>query len=451
MINIEVLDRDGYVVPNCMVHSQRKNSGFFFGTKVYWRKVHHIGKTKDCDGNILVIGGTGTGKSASIAIPTLKSWGGTIVAIDIKGELKTYYDTIDSPKRPMKVLNLNRMHGTFPGYDPFYLLHEDGVENLNQNARELAQSIIPLPHNVREPFWIVSAQNILTGAILYYFDIGASFNETISSILTTPIEEIIKEIVNSGNLSAKMYVTQFLSIKDFSDNKMLLSICAEMNNKLMVFATDAQIRKAFTPTDDSIKWADINTNNIIISLAEDKLGQWDGAITLLLTQLIRALERRNEKYCEEGKDLQPILLLLDEFPRLGKMDFFVQALATLRSKGVTICLVIQSIAQLDVIYGKDTRRIIVDNCQYKAILGATDADTQRYLSDLVGSIPVLNPSFSSTHNPYTGEIINFSRQIGMIIEPRIYPHEFSTLKDIILVTPYGVCRVDKAPYYNEQQ
>lgn len=73
----------------------------------------------------------------------------------------------------------------------------------------------------------------------------------------------------------------------------------------------------------------------------------------------------------QGRKTNPILVLLDEFPLLGKMDAITNALTTLRSKKVTFCLMLQSIAQLDAVYGQDTRKIIVDNCQYKAILNIT--------------------------------------------------------------------------------
>ena len=55
---------------------------------------------------------------------------------------------------------------------------------------------------------------------------------------------------------------------------------------------------------------------------------------------------------------------------------------------VTICLMVQSLVQLDEIYGEKARRTIVDNCHYKAILGTTDADSQKYFSNLIGTCEV---------------------------------------------------------------
>ena len=91
-------------------------------------------------------------------------------------------------------------------------------------------------------------------------------------------------------------------------------------------------------------------------------------------------EQRNET------NAQPILFLLDEFPRLGKISAMLDGLATLRSKKISICLIIQSLAQLDTIYGQNERKVILDTCAYKAILGVTDADTQEYFSRLCGNV-----------------------------------------------------------------
>ncbi len=71
----------------------------------------------------------------------------------------------------------------------------------------------------------------------------------------------------------------------------------------------------------------------------------------------------------------PVLFLLDEFSRLGRYDKLINGLATLRSKKVTIMLLTQSISQLDALYGSDNRKVMVDNCSYKVILNASDADS----------------------------------------------------------------------------
>ena len=76
----------------------------------------------------------------------------------------------------------------------------------------------------------------------------------------------------------------------------------------------------------------------------------------MYTQLIRYLERRPDKYSPEGADNIQALLLMDEFARFGKLPLIADAVSTLRNRNVNICIVIQSLAQLDKIYGRDDRK-----------------------------------------------------------------------------------------------
>ena len=482
----ESIERQGNNVPAFMLQTQKMPFGLFFGVKRGQDSngesaLRYVGKPTDRDGHVLVVGGAGSGKSSCIVIPTLSTWKGNIFAIDIKGELMANWVT-HRHKRPTKVFGFEKEKGINSGYDPFYLLREGDPDDLVQNAREISQAIIPVPPNVPEPFWTQAAQHVLTAALLYGCsktsvdpDTGevfsTTFNQTLTRIQTVPLWKLIKEIEASGNQAAIMHINQFRGIENPEENKMLSGISAELSNKIMVFATDARIKSAFTVSDDMMKWEDLESHNIFMRIPEDKLGQWDGAITLMLTQLIRTLERRPDMYSDKAKEmnLPPVLLLLDEFPRLGKVDVIQNAVSTLRSKGVTICIIMQSLAQLDKTYGKESRQIIVDNCQYKAILNVTDPENQKIFSDMVGTIKIparsvgdgsgKNVSHSSGKSQTIGEpgsyspgesrggSENLSINISASREPIIFPHEFATLKDIALVTPEGFCRVDKMPYY----
>lgn len=163
-------------------------------------------------------------------------------------------------------------------------------------------------------------------------------------------------------------------------------------------------------------------------------------ITLIIQQFLAHFERRPEGSTE------PILFLLDEFARFGKIDGILNGLATLRSKKITICIIIQSLAQLDAIYGRDQRKIITDNCAYKAILWATDADTKEYFRKLVGVDEVQQESFTKDlKNPFFDMVT--SSNVSTVQRTIIRPEEFAYLKDIVLLTTDGFSMVEKRPYY----
>ena len=446
-------EREGKNIPQYMKKRKKENVGFFFGEgEDFWfRNIFkfgtekaYIGKSIKKDGHILVVGGAGSGKSACIAKNVLETWNAPIFAIDIKGELSVYYNKLKSQNKVSRnAIVFDPTSKECSQYDPYFSLRMGGEEYLVQNATEIALSIIPTPQNIKDPFWIQSAQNLLTGAILYYYGLGASFSETITGIQTTNVEKLIDEILDSDNLSAKIYVRQLYGLK----LETLSGIAMEVANKIMVFATDLQIRDSLCDSNDSnnyFHWCNLeDDSNIFLRLPEDRLDQWSADITLKINQLIRFLERRADRHSQQGKKLQPILILLDEFPRLGKIQAIEGALTTLRSKNVTIAVMIQSLAQLDKIYGKESRQTILDNCPYKAILGVSDANSQKYFSDLIGSCEVERVSRGVQYDSEDGLEVGQSSNISKHREPIIFPHDLAKLKDVVLMTPDGFCRVKK--------
>jgi len=404
-------------------------SGFVFGTK----NGGFITKSEDMDGHILVVGGVGSGKSSRIAIPTLKKWNSRVFAIDIKGEL---YEKTKPHKSNIKVFNPQDENSY--GYDPYYLLRNS--KNPAQEAEAIAQSIIPLPPDIKDPFWIESAQSILTGAILHYYKKEYSFIDTLDEMQRKSPPDLIEIISESSNEKAQLYVNTFVGMED----KTLSSIFANLKS-LRTLVTDDEIVSALSkPRENCITPADLDKGyDVYINIPEYLLRQWKSLLTLMVNQFITFFERREEN------NKTPILFLLDEFPRLGKIPSILEALATLRSKKITICPIIQSLAQLDVIYGEKERKVISDTCSYKAVLSATDADTQEYFSKLVGTYEKSKTSSSMDHDPTLNMPSKSGTQTSTEEKRIIKPEEFATLKDIVLFTPHGFFRVDKAPYYKQ--
>lgn len=421
-------------VPDSMVFEPRHESAFLFGKALD----EYVGKFQDEDGHIAIFGGSGSGKSSAIAIPTILTWKSPIFAFDFKGEL-----VARARKRKSKIINMIKDQPKLYHYDPFYFMRQDGNETVVQNARELAQAIIPLPHNISDPFWILSARHVLTGALLYYFDIGAEFIEAMIEIKTTPLSKLLETI--SRNDVAKACVNPDLA----QNPKTLAGVSAELHNQIAIFATDTLVQEILSPSKDGsckpIKWEDLEFSDIFIRIDHSKILQWDSVIRLMITQLIRTLERRPEKYTPEGANIKPTLLLFDEFPQYGKIDLITSALETLRSKNVTISIFNQSLADLDARYGKEVRRIILDSCPYKAILNANDAETQRYFSDLIGTVKVPTRGISTNYDEF-GQPLGYGCNITETREAIIHPHEFGAMQNIALLHPYGFSRIEKMSY-----
>ena len=422
-----------------------EDSGVFLGLDTGNGKGYYVGKRSTDDGNILVVGINGSGKSHFLAKSTLRTMDDPAVVLDIKGEMSSCYEILQHRGLARRSYIVFDPTNGGVHYDVYALLERDDP-HLVQYVREIANAIIPMPLDVREPYWINMARDFLSGAIIYYFEKGYDLIDTILLVQTTSVADLCKKIMAGNVPLAKTFVSDISSLKPEHQ----AAIGTDVKQHTMIFATDPDIQYALSRDENAVSfsWKDIvmseDAPNVFLCLDQSRLEQWSGVIRLMITQLIRQIERRPDKYSPQGKETKPLLLLLDEFPLLGRMDVITEAMTTLRSKKVTLYLVIQSIAQLDAVYGSDIRKILVDNCQYKAILQVTEPETQEYLSRMIGTIPTAKISVSQSFNSIM-ERSAWGAQVQEIREPLIHPHEFSTNQDIWLYTPYGFLSTIKLP------
>ena len=395
----------------------------------------YIVKPETVDGHILVIGGPGSGKTTGIAIPTLMSWSGRVFAIDMKGEL---YQATKKIRDVSHIKVFNPTDRNTCGYDPYYMLRM--TDDISGEARSLALSICPLPANVKDPFWIMGAQNMLTGFIVYFFNHGLSFAESMRIIKSQNVVNLITEIMQSDDKKAIAEVSQF----DGMDDKTISGVFSELSNHITVFATSDDLQKALSGEGKCITPADLeNGYDIFCCIPEHKLEQWKELFGMMCNQFLKAFERRPES------NTSPLLFLIDEFPRLGKIETVSTGLATLRSKKIHIALCVQSKSQLNAIYGNDLSEVITDNCSYKAILRASEPNTQEWCSKLVGTFDKIKKS-----NNFNADVIGVGKGQGTSTtteEKRIIkPEEFAYLDDVVCLFPNGYRRIEKIKYWEDK-
>ena len=386
------------------------------------------------EGHTLVIGGSGEGKSACHVIPTLLTWQGSAVVIDIKGEL--YNKTAAYRRTINRVLRFNPV-GSDASYNPI-----DQCKTVFQ-AQDLAATLIPEPKE-GDPFWAQSAQGIFAAAVLEGNRFGLSLSDVCARCIETPIVELVGELSESEYREVRLLAGGFVDLPE----KALGGVAGEMRSKLLTLATDEDVIRATQKSDFTA--ADMeHPTTIYLTVPESRLEQLRPLWTSIIQQLIRHMQDRPEDAPV------PILMMLDEFPRLGKLPQFDASLATLRSRNVHFSIIIQSLAQLDDRYSEDIRRIIVDNCPYKLILSASDDKTQKALSDLAGQRAVEVTSSSKTYGG--GDVVtavmgqsgyNWQEQTV----PLIRPEEFGRLGEAaILFQPRNMpMRINRLWWFKNQ-
>lgn len=399
-----------------------------------------VGIPQGREGHVIIFGGSGSGKSTGPIMATLRTWDDPLVATDPKGELYSYYKDLYEKGIVTRVpILFDPSSEDTVKYDPFRVLHQEG-DDLMSNINALVNAISPIPPDCREPYWIRTKRDILSAGILYYYQLGLNFGETVTALVSIPLDETLKKFNDSPDIKIKEIIGSMAKLK----SKELATHDRELRNELSLWVTNDKINNVFDCTWDKdencICWNDLIDHAIFIRIPEERIDQWSAPLRIMITQLFEHLMRRPDKFTSNQDP--PVLLLLDEIARYGKIEGMTNALCTLRSKNVNIVLAVQSLAQLDKHYGVEDRRIICDNCQHKVILQACDKETQEYLSALIGVRLEKLHSWGKSMD-VSEDILGYTKQKSETYLPNVFPHKLSSLDEAILISPFGNYRLDK--------
>ena len=402
------------------------NNGVIFGKKGN----QLVAKPASMEGNIAIFGGAGTGKTASNLIPTLLTYSGNAFVVDIKPELLAKTGHLHPNK---KVLNFIEPQ---LAYDPLAVIES------YTDVVDLAQTLIPINPDIKEPYFKESAQNILASAC-WEFKNEKSFSEIAEWLTANPADQIIQQLAASEKSETRILINAVAGIK----TEQLASLMNELRNTLVVFATDPILHQ-LSGNGTSITPQDIEENWIYLVLPESQLQVYQRYLSLIVSQFTRYLTKRPEHATPN------ILMALDEFPRLGYMPAFTDAISTLRSRNVSVMILLQSLAQLDNNYQETGRKLIMDNMHYVVVHNALDNTSQKYFSDRAGSKTAVIKGRSYNGGGSTGTVdalfgghsTNYNQQSV----PLIRPEEFATLQQPVLYAyNLGVAQVDKAFWFQD--
>lgn len=437
--------RQGRNIPQYMLFPQKGSSGYFIFGKARIDGVdYNVGKPEKRDDHIIIVGATGSGKTTGMITPSFDTLNGHVVTIDVKPTGRLLKECLRASKTMGKqVLVFNPLRNDSCGIDPYAFIRLDGVENIARNASDLAFALLPDPPFSTDPVWLDAARSYLAGVIVHHCDLGATFQQTMIAVQRTDVESMINELENGYSVIAKMFINNLGKLAPKTKASIGMNI-----TKLAVLAADSRVSRALCSEEKNqvIDWGILNTStepcNIVLQIAQENLTVWAPMTRLIISQLIRTLMRRADKYTPEGVKLPPVFVELDEFKSLGELRDIISALATLRDHGVTVCICVQSLSQLDGIYGQEVRREIVDNCGYIAVLKVRNAPDQKEISEMIGTI---KEPFNGENTIYNDEgmTTGYSWSVNETLLPIIFPHDLTTNNDVLLLTPEGFCRVEK--------
>lgn len=391
------------------------------------------------DGHILIIGGSGSGKSSCYIIPFLLcNPNATVFAIDIKGELVEKGKCRNDPR----VCVFSPCDRNGYGFNPFYALTEESSEQDKLvTMQTIAFSLIPLG-NEKDKFWAISARNMLIGLLLYYYEIGKQdLILCIDAMLGCPIREQVDEIIDTveSASNAYKYLNQFSGMAD----ETLLSVYSNMANSLSCFS-DTDLRWAFSEAPRKVSPDTLEQKkSVFLSIPEHKLAPWSGVLAMIVNLTLDALSKRPESS-------HRILFLLDELGRIvssgGCLDGLIDASMTLRSRQVMLCLVVQQIESLQTGFSEHKVTTLVGNCQIKIVLDASSSRTQKMVcGDWI-------PKYIQRKQSKSTGSKNRSNSFSFEEKDRLSPSDLMSLTrngEAVVITPLGYSMLKKCPYYKD--
>ncbi len=330
--------------------------------------------------NVLIVGGSGAGKSASYVIPNALQLLGSYVFTDPKGEL---YDKtagyFKAKGYDVKVLNLVRPQNS-DGYNPLHHITNEIDVDIIANTIVKGQG----EGKSADPFWDDMAE-MLMKALIYYLMAKrppeeqslASCSELVRCANSGGGDSLLTNLMNelSFDHPARMYYKNIEMLPD----KTFGSVLGTLQSKLGKF--DSKEIAEVTSTDTIDFKAIGSRKTVVYVISSDTHTAYDFLLTIFFSQMIQQMY----DYADEKGGALPVptYFILDEFANIGQIPDFDKKISTSRSRKISFSVILQNLDQLEAVY-KESYETIIGNCDTHVFLGSNSQKTVEYFSKALG-------------------------------------------------------------------
>lgn len=340
--------------------------------------------------NTLVCGGSGAGKTRFFAKPNLCQANSSYVVLDPKGELlRDTGNLLLAKGYDIKVLDLINMEKSHC-YNPFvYLRSDNDIQRLVTN---LFKNTTPKGSQSQDPFWDQAATMLLLALIFYLHYEAPSEeqnfpmvmemiragevredDETYKSALDILFERL--EMRNPEHIALKYYRSYHSG-----SGKTLKSIQITLISRLEKFNLESLA--SITQNDELELWSIGEKKTAVFAIIPDNDSSFSFLVGMLYTQLFQQLYYQAD-VIHGGRLPVHVHFLMDEFANVALPDEFDKLLSTMRSREISVSIIIQNLAQLKALFEKQWESI-VGNCDEFLYLGGNEQSTHEYVSKLLG-------------------------------------------------------------------
>jgi type IV secretion system protein VirD4 len=427
-------------------------SGVFLGQEK-GRYLRHDGPE-----HVMAFAPTRSGKGVGLVVPTLLSWTQSVVIHDIKGE--NWQLTAGWRSKFSHCILFNPTDAKSARYNPLLEVRKgpDEVRDV-QNIADIL--VDPEGALERRNHWEKTSHSLLVGVILHVLyaeeektlarvasflsDPRRSFEHTLRAMMATnhlgtPKAPVVHPVVASASRE----------VLNKSENERSGVLSTAMS--FLGLYRDPTVARTTAACDWRI--ADLvdatRPVSLYLVIPPSDISRTKPLVRLVLNQIGRRLTERLEGDPSKSRK-HKLLMMLDEFPALGRLDFFETALAFMAGYGIRAYLIAQSLNQISKAYGENNA--ILDNCHVRIAFSSNDERTAKRISDALGTATELRAQRNYAGHrlsPWLGHVM-VSRQ--ETARPLLTPGEVMQLPpddELVLVSSLPPIRAKKLRYYEDR-
>jgi len=402
--------------------------------------------------HVLCFAPTRSGKGVGLVIPTLLTWPNSTIVHDIKGE--NFQLTSGWRARFGPVLLFDPTNQASAAYNPLLEIRKGDCEV--RDAQNIADILVdPEGALERRNHWEKTSHSLLVGAILHV--LYAEADKTLAGVAnflsdpSRPIETTLNAMLATPHLGERVHPVVASASRELlnkSENERSGVLSTTMS--FLGLYRDPVVAKVTGRSDWRIRDLVDGPRPISLFLVvpPSDIARTKPLIRLVLNQI----GRRLTESLDTNRRRQKLLLMLDEFAALGRLDFFESQLAFMAGYGIRSFLITQSLNQLERAYGPN--HAILDNCHIRVAFSTNDERTAKRVSDALGTATEMRAMKNYAGHrlsPWLGHLM-VSRQETS--RPLLTPGEVMQLSSneaIVMVSGVHPVRASKVRYYEDTQ